>query len=125
MHTDRVLDALASGPRRAMLRALAERERTTGELAAALGVSAPAASRHLSVLEHAGVVTSRRDGQRVLYGLVRDALIEALAGFAAELAAGAGPPRPRQPRGGLLGPKLLKLHATSGPPPPKAGSPPS
>jgi DNA-binding transcriptional ArsR family regulator len=98
MHTDRVLDALASGPRRAMLRALAERERTTGELAGALGISAPAASRHLSVLEHAGVVTSRRDGQRVLYGLVRDALIEALAGFAAELAAGAGPARPRKPR---------------------------
>jgi len=73
-------------------------KRTTGELAAALGVSAPAASRHLSVLEHAGVVTSRREGQRVLYGLVRDAVVEALAGFAAELAAGAGPARPRKPR---------------------------
>src|SRR3954467_11343919 len=80
MHTDRVLDALASGPRRAMLRALAERERTTGELAAALGVSAPAASRHLSVPEHAGGGTSRRDGPRGRHRPVRGAALGALAG---------------------------------------------
>src|SRR3954468_23138827 len=98
MHADRVFDALASGPRRQMLRALAEGERSTSQLAAHLGISPPAVSRHLSLLEHAGVVTSRRDGQRVLYSLVRDTLIEALAGFAAELAAGAGPARPRRPR---------------------------
>src|SRR5438270_2064252 len=58
MHTDRVLDALASGPRRAMLRALAERERTTGELAAALGVAVPAASRHRSE-EHTSELQSQ------------------------------------------------------------------
>jgi DNA-binding transcriptional ArsR family regulator len=98
MHPDRVFDALASTARRQMLRALAEGERTTSELAAQLGVSAPAASRHLSVLEHAGVVTSRREGQRVLYGLVRDTLMEALAGFAAELTAGARSAPARKPR---------------------------
>jgi ArsR family transcriptional regulator, arsenate/arsenite/antimonite-responsive transcriptional repressor len=89
MHADRLFDALASGARREMLRALAEGERSTGQLATHLGISPPAVSRHLSVLEHAGVVTSRRDGQRVLYSLVRDTLMEALASFAAELAAGA------------------------------------
>ena len=93
-----MFDALASTARRQMLRALAEGERTTSELAAVLRVSAPAASRHLSVLEHAGVVTSRRHGQRVLYGLVRDTLMEALAGFAAELAAGARAAPARKPR---------------------------
>jgi ArsR family transcriptional regulator, arsenate/arsenite/antimonite-responsive transcriptional repressor len=98
MHADRVFDALASGARRRMLRALAEGERSTTELAAHLGVSAPAVSRHLSLLEHAGVVTSRREGQRVLYGLVRDTLMEALAGFAAELAAGARAAPARKPR---------------------------
>ena len=98
MQADRVFDALASGARRQMLRVLAERERSTSELAAHLGVSPPAVSRHLSLLEHAGVVTSRREGQRVLYGLVRDTVMEALAGFAAELAAGARAAPARKPR---------------------------
>ena len=72
-----------------MLRELSQAERTTSELAARFALSAPAISRHLSVLENAGLVASRRDGQRVLYGLVRDTVIEALSGFAAELAMGA------------------------------------
>jgi DNA-binding transcriptional ArsR family regulator len=55
-------------------------------------------SRHLSVLENAGLVASRRDGQRVLYGLVRDTLMEALSGFAAELAAGSEPVVPKRQR---------------------------
>src|SRR5919201_1745067 len=100
MDANRVFDALASGARREILRALAAGERTTSELAAHLAVSAPAVSRHLSVLEHAGVVTSRREGQRVLYGLVRDTLMEALSGFAAELAPSLRPEpaRARKPR---------------------------
>src|ERR671937_3221285 len=97
MHAGRIFDALASGARRQVLRELAQAERTTSELAARLGISMPAVSRHLSVLENAGLATSRRDGQRVLYGLVRDTLMEALSGFAAELASGAGPtPAKRQ-----------------------------
>jgi DNA-binding transcriptional ArsR family regulator len=51
-------------------------------------------SRHLSVLENAGLVASRREGQRVLYALVRDTLMEALSGFAHEL----GRPAPAQPK---------------------------
>ena len=72
-----------------MLRELSQAERTTSELAARFAMSAPAMSRHLSVLENAGLVASRREGQRVLYGLVRDTVIEALSGFAAELTMGA------------------------------------
>jgi len=100
MDADRIFDALASSPRRQVLRDLAQAERTTSELAVRLGVSTPAASRHLSVLEHAGLVTSRRHGQRVLYGLVRDTLMEALAGFATELAMAPRPDsgRIRKPR---------------------------
>ena len=100
MDVDRVFDALASPARRQMLRHLAPGEMTTTELAARFAMSTPAVSRHLSVLENAGLVASRRDGQRVLYGLVRDTVIEALSGFAAELAPGprAEPARPRKPR---------------------------
>ena len=89
MDVDRVFDALASPARRQMLRQLSQGELTTSELAARFPMSAPAVSRHLSVLENAGLVASRRDGQRVLYALVRDTVIEALSGFAAELAMGA------------------------------------
>ena len=91
MHADRIFDALASGARRQMLRHLAQAEMTTTELAAHFTISTPAVSRHLSVLENAGLVASRREGQRVLYGLVRDTLIEALSGYAAELTMAARP----------------------------------
>jgi ArsR family transcriptional regulator, arsenate/arsenite/antimonite-responsive transcriptional repressor len=85
MQDDRIFDALASGARREMLRHLAQGELTTSGLAARFTMSTPAVSRHLSVLENAGLVASRREGQRVLYALVRDTLMEALSGFAHEL----------------------------------------
>src|SRR5258708_33955942 len=103
MNLDRIFDALASVPRRRILAWLSERPRATSELAARAQMSAPAMSRHLSVLENAGLVASRREGQRVLYSLVRDTLMEALSGFAAELAMGpgAGPARPKRQREAL------------------------
>ena len=97
MHLDRVFDALASAPRRAVLAALAQSASTTSELARRFSVSAPAMSRHLSVLENAGLVASRREGQRVLYSLVRDTVIEALGAFTAELSPAAAPKAPREP----------------------------
>lgn len=97
MHLDRVFDALASAPRRAVLIALAQAEGTTRDLARRFGVSAPAMSRHLSVLENAGLVASRRAGQRVLYSLVRDTVIDALGTFTAELTPAAAPKTPREP----------------------------
>ena len=98
MNADRIFDALASPARRELLRRLAAAERSTGELAAALAVTAPAISRHLSILESAGLVTSRRDGQRVLYALVRDTLMEALSALATELSAPAPAPPRAKPR---------------------------
>ena len=91
MNLDRIFDALASVPRRRILAWLSERPLTTSELAQRSAMSAPAMSRHLSVLENAGLVASRRDGQRVLYSLVRDTLMDALSGFAAELSPAALP----------------------------------
>jgi len=91
MDADRIFAALASAPRRRMLAELAAGAATTTELARRFAVSTPAASRHLSVLENAGLVASRREGQRVLYALVRDTLLEALSALAADLASGVGP----------------------------------
>lgn len=91
MDLDRIFDALASAPRRRILAWLAAGELTTTELAARAAMSAPAMSRHLSVLENAGLVAGRRHGQRVLYSLVRDTVMDALSGFAAELSPAALP----------------------------------
>ena len=100
MDLDRIFDALASAPRRSMLAALSQGALSTTDLAQRFGLSAPAVSRHLSVLENAGLAASRRHGQRVLYTLVRDTVMEALSGFAADLSPGtpSESARPKGPR---------------------------
>jgi DNA-binding transcriptional ArsR family regulator len=58
-----VFAALADPTRRAMLARLAEGEATVSELAAPHALSLPAISRHLKVLERAGLVDKGRDAQ--------------------------------------------------------------
>ncbi len=82
---DKIFDALASGPRRQILAHLAEAELSTSDLAQRFEMSAPAISRHLSVLENAGLVQSERRGQFVMYRLNRDSLVNSLTGYALEL----------------------------------------
>lgn len=84
MNVNHVFAALASLPRRQIITFLSQTALSTSDLAARFGVSAPAVSRHLSVLQHAGLVTSERQGQHVLYRLERDVLLDALAQFALE-----------------------------------------
>ena len=91
MQIDRIFDALASRPRREILAYLSKTELTTAELAARFNMTAPSMSRHLSVLENAGLVTSERQGQRVLYRLTPDNLVNTLTGFAFEICPVAGP----------------------------------
>ena len=91
MSIDKVFEALASQPRREILAYLSAQELTAGEIASRFEMSAPAISRHLSVLESAGLVTSERRGQFVHYRLVRDNLVNSLTGFAFEICPTAGP----------------------------------
>jgi DNA-binding transcriptional ArsR family regulator len=63
MATDRlslVFGALADPTRRAILNRLADGEATVAELAAPFSMSQPAISKHLKVLEHAGLVSRAR-----------------------------------------------------------------
>ena len=55
--------ALADPTRRAILARLAQGKATVGELSAPFEISAPAISKHLKVLERAGLVTRERDAQ--------------------------------------------------------------
>jgi DNA-binding transcriptional ArsR family regulator len=82
---DGVFAALASLPRRQMLSFLSQTALSTVELAGRFGMSAPAVSRHLAILQNAGLVSGERQGQRVLYRLNRDALLNALARLASEV----------------------------------------
>jgi len=57
------LAALSDSTRRAILARLAGGEATVTELAAPFAMSMPAVSRHLKVLEHAGLITRGREAQ--------------------------------------------------------------
>ncbi len=60
---DLVFGALADATRRQILARLAKGEATVGELAAPFEISRPAISKHLRVLERAGLVHRTRDGR--------------------------------------------------------------
>lgn len=56
--------ALADPTRRAILARLAQGEASVGELAKPFAMSQPAISKHLKVLEGAGLISRGRDAQR-------------------------------------------------------------
>ena len=91
MAVDLGFEALASKPRREILAYLSAQELTAGEIASRFEMSAPAISRHLSLLENAGLVNSERRGQFIVYRLNRDSLVNTLTGFAFEICPTAGP----------------------------------
>ncbi len=62
-HLSTTLAALSDPTRRAILARLAGGEATVTELAAPFAMSMPAVSRHLKVLEHAGLITRAREAQ--------------------------------------------------------------
>lgn len=76
-----IFTALAHPTRRQILQDLKPGERTAGEIASAFSASAPTISRHLSVLRHAGLVTERRDGNRILYALAGERLALSVGDF--------------------------------------------
>lgn len=64
MALDSTFAALSDPTRRALLARLALGEATVGELARPFAISQPAISQHLKVLEAAGLIETRIDGQR-------------------------------------------------------------
>jgi DNA-binding transcriptional ArsR family regulator len=97
MEPDRIFDALASRPRRQILACLSGAQLTTSELAERFSISPPSISRHLSVLEAAGLVASERKGQRVLYRINRELLVGTLTEFALEISPESrAPKKPRE-----------------------------
>lgn len=60
---DAVFSALADPTRRAILARLTEGEASVGDLAAPFDISGPAITKHLKVLEKAGLITRGREAQ--------------------------------------------------------------
>ncbi|MGH8199314.1 MAG: metalloregulator ArsR/SmtB family transcription factor [Steroidobacteraceae bacterium] len=78
---DQVFEALSSTVRRKILAYLAATDLTAGEIAQRFNISKPSISKHLSVLENAGLISSERKGQFIHYRLVRDNLVNTLNGY--------------------------------------------
>jgi DNA-binding transcriptional ArsR family regulator len=76
-HLSATYAALADPTRRAILARLASGEATVGELAEPFAMSLPAVSKHLKVLERAGLIARRRQAQwrpcRIEAGPLKDA----------------------------------------------------
>lgn len=85
MNADRIFEALSSSVRRQILAYLSAGELSAGQIAERFEMTAPAISRHLSLLEAAGLVFGEKRGQFVVYRLNRDNLVNTLTGFAFEL----------------------------------------
>jgi DNA-binding transcriptional ArsR family regulator len=66
------LKLLADRTRLHVVWALLHGEHAVGELAEHVGVAATAVSQHLAKLRLAGVVTTRRDGNRIFYSAVNE-----------------------------------------------------
>jgi ArsR family transcriptional regulator len=67
--SDPAFKALSDPTRREILRLLGRRDMSVGEIVDKFAMSQPSISRHLAVLRGAGLVTARREGQNVVYGL--------------------------------------------------------
>jgi DNA-binding transcriptional ArsR family regulator len=76
---DRAFGALADPTRRGLVAALADRPHTVGELAAPLPMSLVAVTKHIGVLERAGLVHRRRVGRHVVCALTAAPLRDAAA----------------------------------------------
>jgi DNA-binding transcriptional ArsR family regulator len=64
-----ILALLADRTRLALLSQLAEAEADVSTLTEACGAARPSVSQHLARLRLAGLVTTRKDGRRVIYAL--------------------------------------------------------
>ena len=82
---EKVFEALASLPRRKILAYLSASDLTAGEIAARFAMTKPAISKHLSILENAGLIRGEKRGQFIHYALVRENLLNTLNGFVQEV----------------------------------------
>ncbi len=84
---DDAFKAIADPTRREILRMLRKGEMTAGEIADRFEMTKPTLSHHFSVLKAADLVSSRREGQTIWYGL-NTTVLEDVVAWAIDLAGG-------------------------------------
>ena len=82
---EKIFQALSSTVRRKILAYLSGSSMTAGEIAERFEISKPSLSKHLSVLENAGLILGEKKGQYIHYHLVKDNLVNTLNGFVQEV----------------------------------------
>ena len=78
---EKVFEALASTPRRKILAYLSATELSAGDIASRFEMTKPSLSKHLRILESAGLIASEKRGQFVFYRIEGDNLAHTLAAF--------------------------------------------
>jgi ArsR family transcriptional regulator, repressor of sdpIR and other operons len=88
--------ALADPTRREILELLRHGEITAGVLAEKFDMTKPAMSHHFKVLKDADLITSRRDGQQIWYGL-NTTVVQDLLAWGMELLGDSGKKKGKKP----------------------------
>jgi DNA-binding transcriptional ArsR family regulator len=79
MSSNEAFKALADPTRREILALLRQGEMTAGALAERFDMTKPSMSHHFAVLKEAELITSRREGQQIWYGLNTTVVEELMA----------------------------------------------
>ncbi len=87
LSSNEAFKALADPTRREILRLLRKGEMTAGNLAERFDMTKPTMSHHFSVLKEADLLTSRREGQTIWYGL-NTTVVQDLMSWAMDLISG-------------------------------------
>lgn len=82
---EKIFQALSSTARRQILAFLSKSPLTAGEIAERFEMSKPAVSKHLSVLENAGLIAGDKQGQFIHYSLVQENLFNTVNDFLLEV----------------------------------------
>lgn len=82
---EKIFEALSSTTRRKILAYLSATSMTAGEISERFDMTKPSLSKHLSLLENAGLIKGEKKGQFIHYELVRDNLVNTLNGFVQEV----------------------------------------
>lgn len=81
----KIFKALSSDVRRKILAYLSATSMTAGEIAERFAITKPSLSKHLSILENAGLISSKKQGQFIHYSLIEDNLLNTLNSFIHEI----------------------------------------
>lgn len=85
MRMVKTFEALASEPRLKILAYLSKATMTAGEIAERFDMAKPSLSKHLSILENAGLITGVKKGKFIHYSIVQDHIFNSLDGYLQEV----------------------------------------